>query len=279
MGGIEEQPGKEERRAPLGEACLSEKGEPNGCQNGVKPSPNRARWQSLLGCRTVGSSSGSLLGLARCERAAQISRDDHARAVHGTGGQARDRGRQRGPARPAPPHVGNTAVACTPVDAADDSNPRHEQGRGTDDEGMPEHAHLARLGGGAALPLTLFPQGTGATTADAGRIDHAQAPVGFSAPSVAQQALGQPDSAACHPLEGQSLDPRSGQLSRARPRLPAHTLGREKASQSPLCAQAGEREQTRGCAPDQAQADVLTPGASFHTHWLMICQASCPLAA
>jgi hypothetical protein len=41
-----------------------------------------------------------------------------------------------------------------------------EQGRGADDEGMEQDTHLARLGGGAALPLALFPQGTGATTAD-----------------------------------------------------------------------------------------------------------------
>lgn len=59
----------------------------------------------------------------------------------------------------------------------------------TDDEGMQEHTHLARLGGGAALPLTLFPQGTGATTADAGRIDHTQAPVGFPAPLMRAQGL------------------------------------------------------------------------------------------
>ncbi len=62
-----------------------------------------------------------------------------------------------------------------------------EQGRGTDNKGMQEHTHLARLGGSAALPLTLFPQGTGATTADAGRIDHTQAPVGFSAPLMRDQ--------------------------------------------------------------------------------------------
>src|SRR5258708_27795343 len=64
-----------------------------------------------------------------------------------------------------------------------------EQGRGTNDEGMQQHAHLARLSGGAALPLTLFTQRAGATTADAGRIDHTQAPVGFSAPLMRNQRL------------------------------------------------------------------------------------------
>src|SRR5258706_136980 len=50
-----------------------------------------------------------------------------------------------------------------------------------DGEGMQQHAHLTRLFGGAALPLTLPPQRTGTATADAGRIDHAQASIGFSA--------------------------------------------------------------------------------------------------
>jgi hypothetical protein len=59
----------------------------------------------------------------------------------------------------------------------------------TDDEGMQEHTHLARLCCGAALPLTLFPQRAGATTADAGRIDDAQAPVGFPAPLMRNQRL------------------------------------------------------------------------------------------
>ena len=47
-------------------------------------------------------------------------------------------------------------------------------------EGMQQHTHLARLAGGTALPLTLFPQRTGAATANAGRIHHAQAAIGFS---------------------------------------------------------------------------------------------------
>src|ERR1700675_3098966 len=59
----------------------------------------------------------------------------------------------------------------------------------TDGEGMQEHTHLARLCGGAALPLTLFAQGTGATTADAGRIHDAQDPVGFLAPLLRDQRL------------------------------------------------------------------------------------------
>jgi hypothetical protein len=51
------------------------------------------------------------------------------------------------------------------------------------------HTHLTRLIGGAALPLTLFPQGAGATTADAGRIDHAQTSIDLSSPLVDAQGL------------------------------------------------------------------------------------------
>jgi len=45
---------------------------------------------------------------------------------------------------------------------------------------MQQHADLARLRYSAALPLTLFAQRTGAATADAGSIDHAQASIGLS---------------------------------------------------------------------------------------------------
>jgi hypothetical protein len=52
-----------------------------------------------------------------------------------------------------------------------------------------QYAHSSGLGGSPPMPLTLFTQGTGATTADAGRIDHPQAPVGFGAPRVCNQRL------------------------------------------------------------------------------------------
>src|SRR6266487_3496564 len=64
-----------------------------------------------------------------------------------------------------------------------------EDGQRPDGQGMQEHTHLARLGGSAAIPLTLFAQGTGTTTADAGRIDHAQTPIGFPAPLVRHKRL------------------------------------------------------------------------------------------
>src|SRR5437667_305763 len=64
-----------------------------------------------------------------------------------------------------------------------------EQSSRPNDEGMQQHAHLAWLRGGSALPLTLLAQRTGAATADAGCIDHTQAPIGFSAPLVDAQGL------------------------------------------------------------------------------------------
>lgn len=56
-------------------------------------------------------------------------------------------------------------------------------------EWMQEHAHLARLFGGAALPLTLLTQWTGTATANAGCIHDAQASIGFSASFMREQFL------------------------------------------------------------------------------------------
>src|SRR6266568_6587404 len=54
---------------------------------------------------------------------------------------------------------------------------------------MQQDAHLARLRGGAAIPLTLLAQRAGTTTADACSIDDAQAPISFSAPLVCHKCL------------------------------------------------------------------------------------------
>jgi hypothetical protein len=64
-----------------------------------------------------------------------------------------------------------------------------EQGSRTDDEWMQQHAHLAGLGGSAAIPLTLLAQRTRTATADAGGIHQAQAPVGLSASFVCRKRL------------------------------------------------------------------------------------------
>lgn len=64
-----------------------------------------------------------------------------------------------------------------------------EEGSGADGAWVQQHTYLTRLLGGSTLPLTLFTQGAGTTTADAGRIDDAQAPIGFPASLVRHQRL------------------------------------------------------------------------------------------
>ena len=64
-----------------------------------------------------------------------------------------------------------------------------EQRGRTNLERMQQHTDLARFGRRRAIPLTLLAQGTGTTTADAGRIDHAQTPIGFLAPFVDRKGL------------------------------------------------------------------------------------------
>lgn len=78
-------------------------------------------------------------------------------------------------------------------------------------ERMQQHAHLARLGGGAAIPLTLLAKRTGTTTTDAGRIDHTQAPVGFSAPLMRNKRLASRTAQCAIRLEGKVL-PREAAL-------------------------------------------------------------------
>src|SRR5579875_3657329 len=64
-----------------------------------------------------------------------------------------------------------------------------EERRSCDREGMQQDTDLSRLCGGSAIPLTLLAQGTGPTTANAGSIDDAQAPIGFSALFMWEQFL------------------------------------------------------------------------------------------
>ncbi len=83
--------------------------------------------------------------------------------------------------------VAHELQAGTPICSAAPIAPE-ERGR-THLERMQQHAHLARLRRRAAIPLTLLAQPTGTTTADAGAIHHAQAPVGFSARLLREQGL------------------------------------------------------------------------------------------
>src|SRR5690242_1959336 len=56
-------------------------------------------------------------------------------------------------------------------------------------ERMQQDARLPRFRRGSAIPLTLLTQWTGATTVDAGCIDDAQAPIGFSTLLLVMQGL------------------------------------------------------------------------------------------
>src|SRR5260370_5662552 len=64
-----------------------------------------------------------------------------------------------------------------------------EEGGRADDERVEQHAHLARLGGGTAIPLALPAHRTGTATADTRAIYHAQASSGFSASLMENQRL------------------------------------------------------------------------------------------
>ena len=61
--------------------------------------------------------------------------------------------------------------ACSSMGATTPVTPSN--GLRSDDQWMQQHTHLARLLGGATLPLALPPQRTGTATTDAGRIHHA----------------------------------------------------------------------------------------------------------
>ena len=54
---------------------------------------------------------------------------------------------------------------------------------------MQQHAHLPRLCGGGTIPLALLAQRTRAAVANASRIHHAQAAVGFSTPLLGMKRL------------------------------------------------------------------------------------------
>jgi hypothetical protein len=66
---------------------------------------------------------------------------------------------------------------------------RKTNGFRPNDQWMQQHTSLARLLGGAALPLTLLAQGRGTATTNTGRRDDAQAPIGFSALLMGNQRL------------------------------------------------------------------------------------------
>ena len=105
--------------------------------------------------------------------------------VSGTGGAARGAGRVPAPRSPA---VGGEAIGCRHADEPCDSS--HARGEA---QNRPPLDATGRSPGVAlgcpAMPLALLAQGTGTTTADAGRIHDPQAPIGFSAPLVRKERL------------------------------------------------------------------------------------------
>jgi len=77
--------------------------------------------------------------------------------------------------------AGSSMFSATPIPP--------QQGCGTHVKGMEEHTHLTRFCRRFAIPLTLLPQRTGATAADAGPIHHAQTSISFSALLMGDQLL------------------------------------------------------------------------------------------
>ena len=88
-----------------------------------------------------------------------------------------------------------------------------EQRDGTGAKRMEQDADLARLRSRAAIPLTLLTQRTRAAVANASRIHHAQAAVGFSTPLLGMKRL------SCGTTEG-SVGLERKVLTRKAPRFP-----------------------------------------------------------
>ena len=78
-------------------------------------------------------------------------------------------------------HTGTPMFSAAPISPEERSR--------TNLERMQQHAHLARHGSRATIPLALLAQRTGTTTADAGSIHDTQAAIGFSALLMRDQLL------------------------------------------------------------------------------------------
>jgi hypothetical protein len=103
-------------------------------------------------------------------------------------------------------HTGSAMLPASPITPSQGSRPNLER--------MQQHADLARLYRGFALPLTLFAERARAATANTGCIHHSQTSVSapFAAPGLEAAAL--LDIGASHSAEEESLVPRIGQLSK-----------------------------------------------------------------
>src|SRR6266536_2987838 len=133
--------------------------------------------------------------------------------------------------------AGTSILSATPIAP-------QERGR-ADHERVEQHADLARLFGGTALPLTLLAERTGAATADAGRIHHPRASIGFPTPLVDRERM--PYRAAQRPiwLQGKLATREAAGASCAEPPLVAHILAWGKPGRTPELAQSSGREQWR----------------------------------
>ncbi len=130
--------------------------------------------------------------------AEQSDRDPFSRLKTGMGtlgtGKRRRRDGWSGSVRAIPRlHLNLDALGTKELDTRMPMNPSTpvlpEERLTSDDEGMEEHADLARHSSGGAIPLALLAQRTGTTTADAGRVHDAQAAIAFPAPLMGDQLL------------------------------------------------------------------------------------------
>ena len=128
----------------------------------VKPSLNRARWQSLWDAEQLDRHLASrwrtrIASEPLCPREARVralrAGKDHFRFAWRSGGRRRQAHFDALVSHEL--HTG--APVCSPAPIAP------EQRGGTNPERMQQHADLARLCGRAAIPLTLLAQRTGAT--------------------------------------------------------------------------------------------------------------------
>ena len=102
-----------------------------------------------------------------------------------------------------------------------------EQGSRTDFERGEQHTHLAGFSCVPPMPLTLLAHRTGTATAETGRIDHTQAPIGLWTLLVCRKLLPSWTAQRAIWLESPRLARRSGLASRARP-LPEKHSPKEK---------------------------------------------------
>lgn len=186
MGGIEEQPGKEGRRLyPQKHACPRRR-------NPTAVKAVLSRRQTERGGKAFCDAEQSDRHLARCWNSRVASEpllkvETIMRAL--CTGQGRGGERWSGSKTQFYLHLHAlmTKELHTRPPMLPPAPILPEDGERPDDQWMQEHTHLTRLGGGAAIPLTLLAQGTGTATADTGGIDHAQAAIGFPALLVCHQ--------------------------------------------------------------------------------------------